>query len=74
MKHIPFVYPLSLAIIVVAMFFVGVYSMAESAVKGDDIFASEVALEASPSTAGGTIRSGEHDWYEKTAIFICPLH
>ena len=74
MKHVPLIYPLSLALIVVVMFFAGVWSIAESAVNGNDIIAVESAVTTGPSRVSAAPPPATKDWYEKAAIFICPLH
>ena len=63
MKEIPLVFPLSLLLIVLLSVFTGAYAISEN------------ALDAQ-TTAAGTVVQGEADteWFEKGAIWLCPLH
>jgi len=62
MKHIPIVFPISLVVIVVVMFFSGAYAIAEGAAGGPG---SETDLRDV---------SADVDWYQSAAIWACPLH
>ena len=62
MKDIPIVFPISLVVIVVIMFFSGAYAIAEGATGGP---AAESNL---PHV------SADADWFQSAAIWVCPLH
>ena len=64
MKHIPIVFPVSLLVIIVLSFFTGAYAISES------------ALRDQPTAVAATAEQGEtdHQWLEKSAIWVCPLH
>ena len=59
MKHIPLVFPLSFAVILVVIFFTSAFAIAVGAV-GRETQATEA--------------DAEYEWYESTAILVCPLH
>ena len=59
MKHIPVVFPLSFAVILVVIFFTSAFAIADGAVGRES------------QTAGA---DAEYEWYESTAIYVCPLH
>ena len=64
MKHIPIVFPLSLLVIIVLSFFTGAYAISEN------------ALTEQPTAISAAAEQGEPDrqWFEKGAIWVCPLH
>ena len=62
MKDIPIVFPISLVVIVVIMFFSGAYAIAEGATGGP------VAESNLPHV------SADADWFQSAAIWVCPLH
>ena len=55
----PIVFPLSFAVLLVVIFFTSAFAIADGA----------VTREAEATQAGG-----EYEWYESTAIYVCPLH
>jgi hypothetical protein len=59
MKHIPIVFPLSFAVILVVIFFTSAFAIADGAVTRE---------------AQTTEADADYDWYESTAILVCPLH
>ena len=59
MRHIPVVFPLSFAVILVVIFFTSAFAIADGA----------VAKAGQPAKA-----DADYDWYESTAIWVCPLH
>ena len=63
MKHIPIVFPLSLLVIIVLSFFTGAYAISENAL-------SEQPTAIAAAGQGET----DHQWLEKGAIWVCPLH
>ena len=65
MKHIPIVYPLSLLVLIIFVFFTGAYAIAEGAV-------GEPVVPAATTDSGVAV--DDHEWYESTAIWVCPLH
>ena len=75
MKHIPIVFPISLLIIVAVTFFSGAYAIAEGAVNGQDgAIAGQIAAGPGPRGPAQQAPSGDHDWYQSAAIWVCPLH
>jgi hypothetical protein len=66
MKHLPKIFTLGLLALVVFIIFIGSYAVAEKAISAGP------TVEA----AGATGDEGDdgYNWYEDTAIFICPLH
>ena len=63
-RDVPLVFPISLAIILVMLFFTGAYAIAENALE-DERVSGQV------ETALG---SEDREWVESAAIFVCPLH
>lgn len=63
MKEIPLIFPLSLLVIILLSVFTGAYAISENALD-------------TQTTAAGTIVQEEADtqWFEKGAIWLCPLH
>ena len=59
MKHIPLVFPLSFAVILVVIFFTSAFAIADGAVGRE---------------AQATEADAEYECYESTAILVCPLH
>ena len=59
MKHIPIVFPLSFAVILVVIFFTSAFAIADGAVDREARSAEAAA---------------DYEWYESTAIYVCPLH
>ena len=59
MKHIPIVFPLSFAVILVVIFFTSAFAFADGAVDRE-AWSAEAAAD--------------YEWYESTAIYVCPLH
>ena len=59
MRDIPVVFPLSFAVLLVVIFFTSAFAIADGAV-GRESQTAEVG-------AG-------YEWYESTAILVCPLH
>ena len=65
LRDVPLVFPISLAVIVVMLFFTGAYAISENAL--------EERAGCWPGRCGcgpGRTRSG----WSKAAIFVCPLH
>ncbi len=63
MKEIPLIFPLSLLVIVLLSVFTGAYAISENALE----------------TQTATIETGAREdtdtqWFEKGAIWLCPLH
>ena len=68
MKNIPIVFPISLAVIIVLTFFTGAWAISENALGSTQpVYA---AADTPPASAA---EPGE-DWYERAAIWVCPLH
>ena len=59
MRHIPVVFPLSFAVLLVVIFFTSAFAIADGAVD------REVQTPAADA---------DYEWYESTAIWVCPLH
>ena len=59
MRHIPLVFPLSFATLLAVIFFTSAFAIADGAVDRK----AQVAEAAA-----------EYEWYESTAIYVCPLH
>ena len=64
MKDIPIVFPLSLLVIILLSFFSGAYAISEN------------ALSDQPAAIVAAAEQGEtdHQWFERGAIWACPLH
>ena len=63
-RDVPLVFPISLAIILVMLFFSGAYAISENALEGEQVLGqveAAVGLE-------------DREWLEDAAIFVCPLH
>ena len=59
MRHIPIVFPLSFVVLLVVIFFTSAFAIADGAVTRE---------------ADATQAEAEYEWYESTAIYVCPLH
>jgi hypothetical protein len=59
MREIPLVFPLSFAVLLVVIFFTSAFAIADGAVTREGESAETAA---------------EYEWYESTAIYVCPLH
>ena len=59
MRDIPIVFPLAFAVLLVVIFFTSAFAVADGA----------VGREAQAAEAGA-----EYEWYESSAIWVCPLH
>jgi hypothetical protein len=70
MKFLPRIYLVALLLLIVFLFFVGAWAIAENAVG--DIPAAEAA--GGNAEPGGTAEGDSLTWYQDAAVFICPLH
>jgi hypothetical protein len=70
-KNIPIIFPIALAVIIITTFFSGAYAIAEGAVRSDS---ANPEQQTGADSSSGDTSSGGHDWYESTAILVCPLH
>ena len=64
LRDVPLVFPISLAIIVVMLFFTGAYAISENALEGEQV-SGQVDTAVAPEG---------QEWLEQAAIFVCPLH
>ena len=62
-RDIPLVFPISLVIIMVMLFFTGAYAISENALEG-----------SATGQVDAAVASEDHEWLENAAIFVCPLH
>ncbi len=78
MRDIPIVFPIALAIIVAMLLFTSAYAVSANAVASSSTYSSQLSPSgfAVPTQQGNVVsdESGDYNWYEKTAFFICPLH
>ena len=65
LRDVPLVFPISLAIIVVMLFFTGAYAISENALEGEQAASGQVDAAVAPEG---------QEWLEQAAIFVCPLH
>ena len=63
-RDVPLVFPISLAILLVMLFFSGAYAISENALEGERVSGQ---VEAA-------VGSEDREWLEDAAIFVCPLH
>jgi hypothetical protein len=63
-RDVPLVFPISLVIILVMLFFSGAYAVAENAVE-DERVSGQVSA---------AVGSEDREWLEDAALFVCPLH
>ena len=70
MRDLPIVFPISLAVVIIMVFFSGAYAISAGAVNDQP--------EPTSSAIGGTVREGEqvvdNAWFEDAAVFVCPFH
>ena len=73
MKDLPIIFPISLAVLLVAVFFLGAYAISEGATSPEPLIrtASEGAFDHLNPPAQGSV---EYDWFTDAAIWVCPLH
>lgn len=64
MKHIPIIFPISLAVITFFLVLSGAYAISESA----------VSTEVVSSEDGNVVQFNQLKWHQKTAVWVCPLH
>ena len=64
LRDVPLVFPISLAVIVVMLFFTGAYAISENALE-ERVAAGQVDAAVAPEG---------QEWLEQAAIFVCPLH
>jgi hypothetical protein len=63
-RDVPLVFPISLVIILVMLFFSGAYAVAENAVEDERV----------SGQVGAAVGSEDREWLEDAALFVCPLH
>ena len=63
-RDVPLVFPISLAIILVMLFFTGAYAISENALEGERV----------SGQVDAAVGSEDREWVENAAIFVCPLH
>ena len=75
MRDIPIIFPISLAVIVALLLFTSAYAISANAVEGESAYSSTFAPAGVvvPLDKNGGDSAG-YSWYEKTALFVCPLH
>ena len=66
MKYLPIEYRLFLVALIAFLFMTGIYAIADGAAVQLDGQVQAGSLSETPS--------GELDWYQDAAIFVCPLH
>lgn len=66
MKHIPIIFPISLAVITFFLVLSGVYAISESAVS--------TATEVVSIEDRNVVQTNQLKWHQKTAVWVCPLH
>ena len=66
MRHLPKIFTIGLLALLVFIIFVGSYAVAEKAIAAGPV--------ASATGEADHLADNGYDWYEDTAIFICPLH
>ena len=73
MRDLPIIFPISLVVMLIAIFFSGAYAISEGATSSEPLF---------PTTSAGTFDhlnppaqgSDEYDWFQDAALWVCPLH
>ena len=68
MKYIPIIFPIALAVIIIGIFFIGAYAIAEGATYYD------VVVSGNRFTDDPVSLRADRDWYQAAAILVCPLH
>ena len=70
MRDLPIVFPISLAVILIMVFFTGAYAISAQAVADPPARVS--------SAVGSDLQDGEppidNVWFEDAAVFVCPFH
>lgn len=70
MKFLPRIYLAALGLLIVFLFFVGAWAIAEDAVgKVPTAEAAGRTVEPDGTTHGDSLT-----WYQDAAMFVCPLH
>ena len=62
-RDVPLVFPISLTIVLVMLFFTGAYAISENALEGERVSGQVEAAGLE-----------DREWVENAAIFVCPLH
>ena len=62
-RGVPLVFPTSLVIILVMLFFTGAYTISENALE-----------RSATGQVDAAVASEDREWLENAAIFVCPLH
>ncbi len=65
MRDLPIVFPISLAVILIMMFFTGAYAISAGAVDDRTLYSATAGVERS---------AADDAWFEKGALFVCPFH
>jgi hypothetical protein len=74
MKDLPIIFPIALVVIIVVIFFTGVYAISADAVKSQPLgYAASLSVAGTGSASDEDVAL-ETDWYQKAAIWVCPLH
>ncbi|HAL48890.1 MAG: hypothetical protein FI707_13490 [SAR202 cluster bacterium] len=74
MRDLPIVFPISLVVILIAIFFTAAYAISEDALsEASPAYASTLESPIA-STDAPKDSAADTDWYQQAAIFVCPLH
>ena len=70
MRDLPIIFPISLAIILILVFFTGAYAISAGAVPEQPVYTSTPGSGGAPTGDETT----QNSWFEQGAIFVCPFH
>jgi hypothetical protein len=74
LKHIPIIFPISLAVIIFFTFFSGAYAISENALDGQSQAYTASVIDTSSEFASDPEAQDDLQWHERAAIWVCPLH
>jgi hypothetical protein len=74
MRELPIVFPISLAVILIAIFFTAAYAISEDALSETSPAYASTHEPLIASSGAASDSAAETDWYQQAAIFVCPLH
>lgn len=73
MKYLPIEYRLFLVALIVFLFTTGIYAIADGA-SAQLYPSAQPGSALASSNSNSDTSSGNLDWYQEAAIYVCPLH
>ena len=75
MKDIPIIFPMALAVIMVATFFMGAYAISADTLKDPPLtYAATARSPTGEAESDPAQEPAQRHWYQEASIWVCPLH